>query len=280
MEKNAKNKKKTWHFSKSFPSYLHNWSTLEHNLNRFWKLQFRATTFIVVLFLEFGHVTTLPMTSWLDPDRYNHLYVLFLHFLARNHQYFPFWTSTPGPWMHHPTILARTPNFFPIIPVFHLNVSIFGNACWTLETVLSQHHHQSIPIFFWFFLYFIAIFHPKKHCFPHLEVCTGPWNNTPPSWESSLHFFSNFFTILLIFFIQHSHTFHIWKYALDPEHNAQHGHQLFPIFSQIFLLFFIQHSHTFHLWKCTLDPENCAQQCYQQWAPLEVVWLQTLVMIQ
>ena len=59
-----------------------------------------------------------------------------------------------------------------LMAMLHLeNVSIFGNACWTLETVLSQHHHQSIPIFF---LYFIAIFHPEKHCFPHLEVCTGP----------------------------------------------------------------------------------------------------------
>ena len=136
------------------------------------------------------------------------------------------------------------------------------------------------PYFFPIFLYFTAIFHLGEHCFPYLEVCTGPWNNTHPSWESFLHFFSNFFTILLIFFIQHSYTFHIWKYALDPEHNAQHGHQPFPIFSQIFLLFFIQHSHTFYIWKCTLDPENCAQQCYQQWAPLGVVWLQTLVMIQ
>ena len=150
----CKKQKKTWCFSKSFTSYLHNQSFLKHKLNRFWKLQFRATTFIVVLFLEFRHVTTLPMTSWLNPDRYNHLYVLFLHFLARNHQYFPFWTSTPGPWMHHPTILARTPNFFPIIPGFHLNVSIFGNACWTLETVLSQHHHQSIPIFSVFYCHF------------------------------------------------------------------------------------------------------------------------------
>ena len=174
------------------------------------------------------------MTYWLDPDRYNHLYVLFLHFLVRNHQYFPFWTSTPGPWMHHPTILARTPNFFPIIPVFHLEMQMFPYL--EMHVGPWKQYPPSIItnpslFFFWFFLYFIAIFHPEKHCFPYLEVCTGPWNNTHPSWESSLHFFSNFFTILLIFFIQHSHTFHIWK--------------------------------------CTLDPGNCTQQCYQQWAPLE-----------
>ena len=46
MEKNAKKQKKTRRFSKSFTSYLHNHSILEHNLNRFWKLQCRATTIV------------------------------------------------------------------------------------------------------------------------------------------------------------------------------------------------------------------------------------------
>ena len=95
------------------------------------------------------------------------------------------------------------------------------------------------PYFFlFFFLTFIAIFHPEKRCFPYLEVCTGPWNNTHPSWQPSLHFFSKIFTIFLIFFIQHSHTLHVWKCVLDPEHNAQHGHQPSSIFSQIFSLFY------------------------------------------
>ena len=52
MEKNIKNKKKMRHFSKSFTSYLHNGSTVEHISNRFTKLQCRATTFI---FAIFGH---------------------------------------------------------------------------------------------------------------------------------------------------------------------------------------------------------------------------------
>ena len=60
--KMQKNKKKTRRFSKSFTSYLHNHSTLEHNLNRFWKLQCRATTFVFVPFLAIGHVTTLLLT--------------------------------------------------------------------------------------------------------------------------------------------------------------------------------------------------------------------------
>jgi len=193
----CKKQKKTRHFSKSFTSYLHNQSTLEHNLNRFWKLQFRATTFVVDLFLEFGHVTSLPMTHWLDSDRYNHLYVLFLHFLDKNHQYFPFWTSTPGPWMHHPTILTSTPNFFPIIPVFDLEMQMF----------------------------------------PYLAMHVGPWKQCPPSiiTNPSL-FFSDFFCILLPFFIQRSIVFHIWKCALDPEIIPIHhdNHPYFHYFIGIF----------------------------------------------
>ena len=95
--KTQKAKKKTQCFSKSFTSYHHKGSTLEHNLNRFWKVQFRATTFISDLFLEFGHVTALPITYWWDPDGYNYHYLLFLHFLVRNHPCFFFWTSTLDP---------------------------------------------------------------------------------------------------------------------------------------------------------------------------------------
>ena len=35
----------------------------------------------------------------------------------------------------------------------------------------------------------------------------------------------------------------------------------------ISLLFFIEHSHTFHVWKCALYPESIAQHHHQQWAP-------------
>ena len=58
--------------------------------------------------------------------------------------------------------------------------------------------------------------------------------NHPPFFSL---FFSYFVAILLPFFIQRSHTFHIWKCALDPEHSAQHGHQPSPIFSPFFLIF-------------------------------------------
>ena len=103
-----------------FTSYLHNQSTLEHNLNRFRKLHFRATTFIVDLFLEFGHVTTLPMTYWLDSDRYNHLYVLFFTFWLEN--------TNISLFGHLPLDLNASPNniaqhsyfFFLILCVLYL----------------------------------------------------------------------------------------------------------------------------------------------------------------
>ena len=68
--KMQKTKKKTQRFWKSFTSYLYNHSTLEHNWNRFWKLQCRATTFVFVPFLAIGHVTTLLLTHWVDPISY------------------------------------------------------------------------------------------------------------------------------------------------------------------------------------------------------------------
>ena len=116
MEKNAKNKKKTQHFSKSFTSYLHKGSTLEHDLNRFWKLQFRATTFVFDLFLEF-------ITYWLDPDRYNHHYLLFPHFWVKNYWYFLFWTSTLDPecitQQYWPPVLFVS-DFSPILCLFFI----------------------------------------------------------------------------------------------------------------------------------------------------------------
>ena len=81
----CKKQKKTRCFSKSFTSYLHKGSTLEHDLNRFWKPTVQGYNFHFDLFLEFSHVTTLPITYWLDPDRYNHHYLLFPHFWVKNH---------------------------------------------------------------------------------------------------------------------------------------------------------------------------------------------------
>ena len=66
----TKQKQKSQWWEKSLTSYLHNGSTLEHNLDRFWKLQCRATTFAFVPFLAIGYVTTLLLTHWMDPISY------------------------------------------------------------------------------------------------------------------------------------------------------------------------------------------------------------------
>ena len=42
--------KKKGCFSQSLTSYLHNGGTLEHNFNRFWKLQSRAKIFFLIYF--------------------------------------------------------------------------------------------------------------------------------------------------------------------------------------------------------------------------------------
>ena len=69
------------------------------------------------------------------------------------------------------------------------------------------------------------------------------------------------------FFIQHSHTFHIWNCTLYPESIAQHHHQQWAQ-SPTLLSFFICKSTHFYIWECTLDPENSARCHHQQWAPL------------
>ena len=82
-------KTKTQDQVKSLLSYLHNGSTLEHNLNWFGTLQWRATTF-VFLFLEISHVTNLLTTHGKDPDTQNHHDIVFLNFFVI-HFFLNFW---------------------------------------------------------------------------------------------------------------------------------------------------------------------------------------------
>jgi len=124
IKKNAKNKKKMRRFWKSFTSYLHNRNTLEHNSIRFWKLQCSATTFVFLLFLEIGHVTTLLTTHCMDPDRYNHPYLVFLHLLIKLSDIFFLgymyrtltWTLKAVP--HYTLIICTIPIFSPIFLIF------------------------------------------------------------------------------------------------------------------------------------------------------------------
>jgi hypothetical protein len=52
------------------------------------------------------------------------------------------------------------------------------------------------------------------------NIITNSDHHPPPL------FFLDFFPILMLFFIWHSLTFHIWKYAIDPEDSTpKHHHQ-------------------------------------------------------
>ena len=130
--KMQKTKKEMWCFSKSFTSYLHNGSTSEHNSNRFGKLQHRATTFVFWPFLVIGHVTIILTSHWMDPDRQNHAYLVFLHFLVkRSETSFLGWTLTT---------ISTIPQIFLIFLPFYcyfifekMRISSFRKAPWTLK---------------------------------------------------------------------------------------------------------------------------------------------------
>ena len=64
-----------------------------------------------------------PITYWLDPDRYNHHYLLFSHLRVKNYWYFPFWTSTLDPecitQQYWPPLLFFS-DFSPILCLFFI----------------------------------------------------------------------------------------------------------------------------------------------------------------
>ena len=209
-----KKQKKTRRFWKSFTSYLCNGSTLEHNSNWFGKLQSSATTFVFWPFLVIGHVTIIPTPYQMDPDRYNHPYLVFLHFLVK-----PDEVSFLG-------YMQRT-------------------LTWTLKAVPHcVYTVYTIPIFFWLFVIFLPFFHQKHPIFLFWTSTLDPDNSTQQYWPSS-PFFSDFFHILWLFFIWKHKSFHIWKYTLDPESRIPQYHYqqsapfpyFFPDFSPILLLF-------------------------------------------
>ena len=78
--------------------------------------------------------------------------------------------------------------------------------------------------------------------FLYLEMHVGPWKQCPPSiiTNPSL-FFSDFFCVLLPFFIRKSIVFLIWKCALDTEtipiHHDNHPYTFFPKFSLFYWYF-------------------------------------------
>ena len=140
----CKKQKKTRRFSKSFTSYLHIRSTSEHNSTRFGKLQCRATSFIFWPFLVIGHVTTLSMTYWMDPDRQTHPCVVVLHFFIKLDP-FPLLGRTMT-W----TLKAVPDGRYNICAILFFirnsHISIFGYLLWTLKSPPNNTDHN--PDFF------------------------------------------------------------------------------------------------------------------------------------
>ena len=178
IEKNTKKKKKIWSYWKSFTSYLHNRSTLECNSNWFWKLQYKATTFVFWPFLVIGHVTIFPTLHWVDPERCNHPYLVCLHFLVKLGEIsFLGYMQRTLKAVPHSVYDVYHPYFFSdLTSIFSLETHKFPfldiyTGPWQWHPIIVT----TIPIFFWFFPYFIAIFHLKTQIFPYLEMHTGPW---------------------------------------------------------------------------------------------------------
>jgi len=112
-------------------------------------------------------VTTLPTTHHMKHDRWNHLFLVFIHFLVKLDE-----------------------------------ISFLGHMQRTLTWTL-----KAVPQQYWL---------PFSFCFV---------------------FFS--FHILLLFFIWHSLTFHIWKCTLDPENSSpKHHHQQWAPSPTLFFLIF------------------------------------------
>ena len=120
---------------KSITSYLHNGSTLEYNLNRFRKLQFRATTFILAI-LVIGHVTTISTSHWINPDKQNHHYLDFVDSLVTRSHFLPDRTLT---WTLKgvPYCTEYTNSIFLNFPLFfYLKDSNF--LFWTCTLTLTR----------------------------------------------------------------------------------------------------------------------------------------------
>jgi hypothetical protein len=123
-EKHKKHKKRQCS-EKSFTSYLRNRNTLEHNSNRFWKLQSRSITLVFLNILGNWSCDHPPTTHQMNPDRQNHLYLVFLHiFIKLHHISFLGYMQRTLKTVPHNTVYA-----IPIFPHFLLETPPF--LFWT-----------------------------------------------------------------------------------------------------------------------------------------------------
>ena len=143
------------------------------------------------------------MTYWLSPDR---SLCSFSSLFGQKPPIFPFLGIYPRPWMHHPTILTTTPIFFWFFSIFY--------TCFSSR-------NENVSIFG--NAHWILKTVPSQHHHQSIPVL-----------------FSDFFSILLPFFIQKSIFFPYLEVCTGPW-NSTHPSPVMttiPIFFVIFLLFY------------------------------------------
>jgi hypothetical protein len=92
----------------------------------------------------------------------------------------------------------------------------------------SEHHPPFLFLIFSLFSCYFSFGTASLSIFgnTHWTLKTAPPNIITNSEHHPPLFFPDFFHILMLFFIWHSLTFHIWKYTLDPENSTpKHHHQ-------------------------------------------------------
>ena len=132
-------------------------------------------------------MTNNPTTHCMDPVRWNHSYLIFLHFLVKLSEIFFLgyihrtltWTLKAMP--HCAYMVCTIPIFFLIFLKFfyliHLNFLFWTSTLDPANT--SQQYWPPFLFFSWFYYYYFSYFHPKLQMFPYLDMHTGPWKQHP-----------------------------------------------------------------------------------------------------
>ena len=137
-------------------------------------------------FYYFSKLVMWP-PSWqpihcMDPDRYNHPYLVFLHLLVKLSDIFFLgymhrtltWTLKAVP--HYTLIICTIPMFFWFFWycfIGNIQISFFGHLPWTLKTPPNNTDHLS---------------YQEMQMFPYLEMHTGPWTPQCHHQQSPIFF--------------------------------------------------------------------------------------------
>ena len=162
MEKNAKNKKKNAVLFKIFYLISPQWEHFGTYFKQIQEATVQGYNFHFLRFLDIGHVTNNPTAHYMNPDRYNHSHLVFLHYLVKLSEIsFLGYMHRTLTWilkaMPHCTYMICIPIFFLIFMIFffisNTQISSFGHVPWTLQTPANNTDYHS-----YFFHHFSSIF--------------------------------------------------------------------------------------------------------------------------